>query len=482
MATKKAAAKAAKKSREKIERVPSAPAKSFFVSMLTRDIDLQDAILDLLDNCVDGALRTRPKKMAEEDSLEGYWAHIKFDEVMFSIEDNCGGIPWEIAKDSAFCMGRPEDTKPEKVKGQIGVVGIGMKRAIFKMGRDCLVHSHHEKDTFLVTIPPAWFKNDRTWDFFDAKPESPLTKNFGTTIEIRDLEVSASKAFQPGSDFRRKFPSEVAKSYSYLIEKGFTVKVSGEEIDARPVRLFFEKANEPKTKDPVIRPYVYEGKINDVDVFMAVGYRSPMLTEDEQERAAKGAFAARDAGWTIVCNDRVVLSSDQTRRTGWGVPGIPNFHNQFSCIAGIVEFRSDSMSNLPITTTKRGIDAGSDTYMTARIRMQEGLKHFTSNTNRWKGFETDLKGRFEKTKVFDLRQIKSIAERLPMASLPSNGGQKQYKPTLPVRKRSETTRKISFSKEIKDIERVSEFVFGDIREPSDVGEKCFDKMLAEAKK
>ncbi|GAB8979638.1 hypothetical protein OkiPb01104_48070 [Escherichia coli] len=34
------------------------PSKRFFVSMLTRDIDLNDAILDLLDNCVDGALRT----------------------------------------------------------------------------------------------------------------------------------------------------------------------------------------------------------------------------------------------------------------------------------------------------------------------------------------------------------------------------------------------------------------------------------------
>jgi hypothetical protein len=467
---------------KRIERVPSAPAKSFFVSMLTRDIDLQDAILDLLDNCVDGALRDRPKKMADEDSLDGYWAHIKFDEETFSIEDNCGGIPWDIAKEYAFCMGRPEDAKPEKVKGQIGVVGIGMKRAIFKMGRDCLVHSHHRKDTFLVTIPPDWFRNDRTWDFFDARPEKPVSKAFGTTIEISDLEEPARNAFQPGSSFRRNFPTEVAKSYSYLIEKGFTVKIGGERIEARPVRLFFEREKEPKTKDPVIRPYVYQGKINGVDVFMAVGYRSPMLTEEEQERAAKTSFAAKDAGWTIVCNDRVVLSSDQSVRTGWGVPGIPNFHNQFACIAGIVEFRSDSMINLPITTTKRGIDAGSDTYMSARIRMQEGLKHFTSNTNRWKGYEQDLKGRFERTKILDLREIKRLARKLPMSLLPANGNQKQYKPNLPVRKKSETTRRISFLKEMAEIEQVSQHLFGEARLPSEVGEKCFDQVLAEAKK
>ena len=33
------------------------PTKAFFVNMLVRDIELKDALLDLLDNCVDGALR-----------------------------------------------------------------------------------------------------------------------------------------------------------------------------------------------------------------------------------------------------------------------------------------------------------------------------------------------------------------------------------------------------------------------------------------
>src|SRR5438128_3375104 len=93
------------KKSEEIKSVPSHPAKSFFVSMLTRDIDLQDAILDLLDNCVDGAIRTRTKEMAHKDSLEGFWAKIKLSENKFVIEDNCGGIPWDLAKNYAFCMG-----------------------------------------------------------------------------------------------------------------------------------------------------------------------------------------------------------------------------------------------------------------------------------------------------------------------------------------------------------------------------------------
>ena len=39
------------------DKVDASPVKSFFVQMLTRDIELSDAILDLLDNCIDGILR-----------------------------------------------------------------------------------------------------------------------------------------------------------------------------------------------------------------------------------------------------------------------------------------------------------------------------------------------------------------------------------------------------------------------------------------
>src|SRR5437667_12167010 len=108
-------------SKEKIESVLGEPEKNFFVNMLTRDIELQDAVLDLLDNCVDGALRTRSKALAEGDSFDGFWAKITLSKKKFIIEDNCGGIPWENAKTYAFRMGKPHEF--EKPEGTIGVVG-----------------------------------------------------------------------------------------------------------------------------------------------------------------------------------------------------------------------------------------------------------------------------------------------------------------------------------------------------------------------
>ena len=109
-------------------KVNAAPVKSFFVSMLTRDIKIEEAILDLLDNCVDGILRNR-KSINSDKPYTGSWAKITFAKDSFSIEDNCGGIPWELSE-YAFRMGRDPGRGPDTA-GVVGVYGIGMKRAIF---------------------------------------------------------------------------------------------------------------------------------------------------------------------------------------------------------------------------------------------------------------------------------------------------------------------------------------------------------------
>src|SRR5213592_2622641 len=100
----------AKEKKNPYEAVNAAPVKSFFVYMLTRDIRLEDAILDLLDNCVDAVLRSNASKPAKErkPNYKGFGAEIEFDKDSFTITDNCGGIPWSL-HDYAFRMGRMFD-------------------------------------------------------------------------------------------------------------------------------------------------------------------------------------------------------------------------------------------------------------------------------------------------------------------------------------------------------------------------------------
>ena len=58
---------------------------------------------------------------------------------------------------------------------------------------------------------------------------------------------------------------------------------------------------------------------------MAVGYRSSLKTREELDAEAQQAtFSVKDAGWTVVCNDRVVLTADRTVKTGWVVAVFPS--------------------------------------------------------------------------------------------------------------------------------------------------------------
>ena len=124
----------------KFKPVNARPVKQFFVEMLTRDIALEDAILDLLDNCVDGILRGVDEANDNEQPYKGHWAKITFGEKEFVIEDNCGGIPWSL-HNQAFRMGRPPDSDNDREGSllTVGVYGIGMKRALFKLGRSATI-------------------------------------------------------------------------------------------------------------------------------------------------------------------------------------------------------------------------------------------------------------------------------------------------------------------------------------------------------
>lgn len=128
--------------RNQIDAAKASPTKEFFVKMLTRDIELEDAILDLLDNCLDGIIRTGAKGVDSTRPYKGFEATLEISPDHFSIEDNCGGIPFEVARKYAFTMGKPPNVQ-DSLQGTIGMYGIGMKRAIFKLGTDGIVESYH---------------------------------------------------------------------------------------------------------------------------------------------------------------------------------------------------------------------------------------------------------------------------------------------------------------------------------------------------
>jgi hypothetical protein len=467
----------------KYEPVEASPVKSFFVSMLTRDIKLEEAILDLLDNCVDGILRS-PKRRNQEKPFAGFKADIVFNKDLFMITDNCGGIPWNL-HEYAFRMGRSSD-RPEDAPGTVGVYGIGMKRAIFKMGKDCLISTRNGADRYEVEIKPEWIADETNWRI----PVNVARKTMGedgTEIVIGNLYAGISSRF--GEDvkaFKAELERMVATHYAFIIDKGFTVRINGDIVKQHPTRLVFGK--ESQGKEPrAIRPFIFKATTEEgVEIFLTVGFTRPIPSFDEIENEQdERQYSSIDAGWTIICNDRAVVYCDRSELTGWGEAGVPRYHNQFIAISGIVEFKSDDASKLPTTTTKRGIDASSPLYLQIKNKMREGMRLYTDYTNKWKTRADESKKQIIAGKLLSLDEIKIEAKSLPFSATKRTIPQgDQYRPELPMPKQLEPhNRRVSFIKGVDEIKCVSKYLFDDDeREPSAVGEKCFDLILREARK
>ena len=125
----------------------ASPTKEFFVNMITRDITLEDSILDLIDNSIDAAWQmagSHAITLEDETDLSNFQISLTFSEDEFTITDNCGGMTLSNAVNHAFSFGRKASQEPEEFS--IGVYGIGMKRAVFKLGTNVRVRSQFLED------------------------------------------------------------------------------------------------------------------------------------------------------------------------------------------------------------------------------------------------------------------------------------------------------------------------------------------------
>lgn len=447
----------------------TAPTKNFFVEMLTRDISLVDAILDLLDNSIDGILRKiHHGGTFAEKPYEGFTVNISYTPQSFGIKDNCGGIPLDIAE-KAFKIGRLADDSRDANIPTVGMYGIGMKRAMFKLGRSVNVVSRHQEDTFKVEISRAWMESEN-WDLNLVTNTVIPFEDEGTEITINELRSDIATLFET-QDFFDELKKNIAQHYSYILEKGLTVIVNNESISPRSLNLLFGEH---------IKPFYYREEIEGLTIHLAVGFNAVPGNEGDANFAFKRS--EDDAGWTIMCNDRAVVYNDKSRLTGWG-EGVAKYHAQFSVISGIVQFMSNDAKKLPITTTKRGVETSSEIFLRIRKIMIDGLKVFTRQTTRWKNYQRSEQGALYSGS--ELLNLEQIIERYRDTTLTKNrtGGYtfdpSKLLPKPPVAVKD--TRRIVFDRTIDDINLVSRFLFGEERPHKEVGEACFDAILDEAK-
>jgi hypothetical protein len=467
------------------------PTKQFFVSMLTRDIKLEDAILDLIDNCLDGALRLGN---GGKPDYSKYLVKITLAQDHFSIEDNCGGIPREVAKNYAFKMGREPNDNRDSDTETIGMYGVGMKRAIFKMGRNAIVKTRHGNDTYEVPITAAWL-DATNWNPLPINEPTEAKEKLeepGTAIYVGDLNEGVARHFANPA-FVNEVTTAISQHFTMFLQWGFKVEINGEYV--KPVHV--EVLVSPREDGPA--PYVFRKTHGDVTVSITVGLNTSRRSEgDESDDDADftGQRASATAGWTVLCNDRAVIVGDKSRLTGWGdLPLVPLYHPQFAVITGIIEFRAKDAKKLPVTTTKRALDASSELWLESLVKMKEGMRVWISYTNDWKNHpRSDQQSYWQDAQPLSLsKAIEAVALRktTKKSSASDDAGEYfevvEFNPkknnVLPKPdEKKPSSRRIVFSRPVEEVRAVSKMLFDDPDvKAGTVGDECFKIQLDLAK-
>ncbi|HKP36379.1 MAG TPA: ATP-binding protein [Pyrinomonadaceae bacterium] len=339
--------------------VEAEPTKELLIQSLVKDIPLSRAIIDLVDNSVDGARAIRGTKR-----YSGLFVHLRISNDAFEIEDNCGGMSVEVAREYAFRFGRPTNM-PRRLNTphSVGQFGVGMKRAIFKLGRVFYVESRTKNSYFIVKENVDDWKTrkdadgNELWNFRFTPPvvegdPQPPNERRGTTIKVTKL-LSAVATEMNTDAFLTDLSSELSAAHELSMSKGLEIRLNGHLVAYEPSKLYKSTRIQPAKK----RLSKTHDKSKIEIVLYAGIYRSK---------------PSKAGGWYVYCNDRLILRADQTAITGWGEnigERIPKFHPQFARFRGFVFLDCDNPALLPWNTTKTGLDTDNELYKGVRREM-----------------------------------------------------------------------------------------------------------------
>jgi hypothetical protein len=210
-------------------------------------------------------------------------------------------------------------------------------------------------------------------------------------------------------------------------------KIPNEEISIREDGIYEVREKFLRTSDGVVVHIRYgQHKVH--------RFPGEKGNNDEQNRRLTPQY-----GWTVLCNDRAVLLSDKTNKTGWE---ITKFHSDFYGFVGYVNFVSEDPKKLPWNTMKTDVDLNNVAY-------QEALKDMRYFTKEWRSAASKRKNKNLPAPVPPIKTKK--AEPQPTKS-PKKKASPPVKPTIVTKKDHNQFREVL---------------------PDDINElHCYDKHLA----
>jgi hypothetical protein len=431
------------------DHVTADPSKAFFVGMLTRDIGVSDCILDLIDNAVDKAadqskLDVMQRLTTESPPTIDFDARIevRFTQSEFEIRDNCGGFSRSDAENEVFLFGY-EETKG--FSAGLSVYGIGMKRAVFKLGQRAVVHSQSDGDSFDVEVDVSHWIGEPKWEFpiQDVAAIPQLGTRGGTLVRVTDLASSVRDRFaDPG--YSNELTAAIGATYGLFLRAGIRIFINGRPVGPELPTFASQSVLARKLS-----------RFDGVDILTIVGV-APQSDDSLH-------------GWYVFCNGRMVVKADRTELTGWG-SGLPQFHaGKHRRFLGYLYFRSSDVDALPWRTTKQGLNTESPVY-------RAGLEQIKVQSRPVLNFLNDMYPSDVSADVVVERQTLGKALTIGLEDIARVDSTFTY--AQPSRGPT-TDQSIQFRRPKAEIAAVREFLGDRTMSAARVGEHCFDYFLDE---
>ena len=387
-------------------------APEFISGLLTSDISSIASILDLIDNSIDGArshMAGLGKKLVLDDygmpsDYSNYGITIAIERDSFSIIDNCSGIDDDILQEHMFFIG-----KESSQQFGLGKYGIGLKRALFKLGNSYYLKSVNGVSTVSLSFDRTQLQNCET---LEASVEG-LSDCYNFELKISSLNIGVKREFSY-SRWQEKLVSEIGIRYGLFLEKGLQINIkimNGSLVSIRPTCPKISYNND------LLRPRIEHLAEDGVDIHIETG-----LHQDFTLNAEYGVnnHLSSEYGWTVLCNDRVIeFAKREGKDFGWNI----NWHSEYNGFVGYIRFYSKDVSKLPWDSTKTRVQNGSIIFLNIQEKIEDFTRLFRSEVKSAKSnsSETSNSPDISKSQAAKPKSQPSSGRRKPNARKGSAG-------------------------------------------------------------
>jgi hypothetical protein len=362
---------------------------SFLVETLTTDIELTDALFDLIDNSIDAA---RDKILSEHNvkfddyglpaDYSSYKIILRFTENSITVKDNCSGFNEKTLTDTAFITG-----KRSNHQFGIGHYGLGLKRALLKAGEKFGLVTDNGASRYRAIFSSSSFATNGKNEI-PAKQLHSKNKSY-TLFTVSDLFQDIKYQIKDNAWFNYAI-KKIAVRYGLFIQKGLSITVTRCISGSCSTETIKSSIPGLRMTTPLLP---FTDRINDFDginVYFNVGVHEGYRFSGEADHDTKNnGLISGTYGLYFISNDRVIVDASIDKKYGFTT----SWHNEYSGFICLVRMVGNNPGKLPWNTAKTELKLGSTIFLGIKDKIEVLAKQYRSRAKvlikAWKEIKLD---------------------------------------------------------------------------------------------